>query len=74
MATVTVKRNKGYEDIYIRMPQADIRFFQHFAKKMGWEIEDKYDLLHQYIASRPQNVDITDEEIMEEVKAVRYGK
>ena len=73
MATAT-RRNIVSKEIFVKMPQTDIRFFQQFAKKMGWMIEDRNDLLHQYIASRPQNVDLTDEDIMEEVRAVRYAK
>jgi hypothetical protein len=32
------------------------------------------DLLRKYIASRPKNADLSDEEIMEEVRTVRYSK
>ena len=74
MATATLKRSIVNREISVKMPQTDIRFFQQFAKKMGWMIEDKDELLHQYIVSRPQNVDLTDEDIMEEVKSVRYAK
>ena len=82
MATATLRRNaKGLskkntacEEVYVKMPQSDMVFFQLFANKMGWLIENKTDLLHKYIASRPKNVDLTDEEIMEEVRAVRYAK
>jgi len=49
-------------------------FFQHFAEKMGWSVENKQALWDKYILNSPQNVDLTDEEIMEEVRAVRHGK
>jgi hypothetical protein len=76
MATATLKRkrSRASEDIYVKMPQSDIRFFQQFAKKMGWMIENKQNLWDNYIKTCPINVDITDEEIMEEVRAVRYAK
>ena len=80
MATATLKRrsfsskNTGHGEIYVKMPQSDMVFFQLFADKMGWQVENKNDLLRQYIASRPKNVDLTDEEIMEEVRNVRYAK
>ena len=60
------------QEFYVKMPPSDMDFFQHFAKKMGWQIENKIDLLEKYIASRPKNVDLTEEDIMEEVKSVRY--
>ena len=47
------------------------RDVKKFSTKNTWFVEKKTDLLCKYIASRPQNVDLTDEEIMEEVKAVR---
>ena len=71
---VTLKRNMLSKEFYVKMPQSDMVFFQFFAKKMGWLIENKTDLLDKYIASRPQNIDLTDEDIMEEVRAVRYAK
>ena len=71
---VTLKRNMLSKEFYVKMPQSDMDFFQFFAKKMGWLIENKTDLLDKYIASRPKNVDLTDEAIMKEVRAVRYAK
>ena len=77
-ATLTRKsfsaKNAAREEFYVKMPQSDMVFFQLFAEKMGWLVENKTDLLRKYIASRPKNVDMTDEDIMEEVKAVRYAK
>ena len=70
----TLKRNIINREVYVKMPETDMVFFQLFADKMGWLIENKVDLLNKYISSRPKNVDLTDEEIMEEVRAVRYAK
>jgi hypothetical protein len=74
MNLATLQIDPAFENVYVKMPQADMGFFQHFADKMGWSVENKLDLLDRYIASRPKNVDLTDEEIMEEVRAVRYAK
>jgi len=74
MATAILKRNRIAESIYVRMPQSDIRFFQQFAKKMGWVVENKQILWDNYIKNSPTNVDLTDDEIMEEVRAIRYAK
>jgi len=41
---------------------------------MGWAVETKESALQKFIATRPKNVKITDEEILSEVYAVRYGK
>jgi len=62
------------QTIYLNVPQEEVRFITSLAEKMGWKIETKEDVLRKFIATRPKNVDLTDEEINEEVKAVRYIK
>jgi len=70
----TILENTVCEGVYIKMPPSDMDFFQLFAEKMGWLIDKKQNLWEKYIENSPQNIDLTDEEIMEEVKAIRYGK
>ena len=41
---------------------------------MGWLVNRKQDLWEKYAVSSPQNIPLTDEEIIEEVRAVRYAK
>ena len=62
------------QNIYLNVPQSEVGFITTLAKKMGWEITTKADLLQKYINSRPKNVDLQDEEIIEEVRAIRYSK
>jgi hypothetical protein len=62
------------QNIYLNVPSSEVGFMITLAKKMGWEVETQADLLRKYIDSRPKNVDLSDEEIMEEVRAVRYSK
>jgi hypothetical protein len=69
-----LNRNAVCEDVYVRMPQSDMDFFQLFAQKMGWQIDKKQHLWEKFMQNSPQNVDLTEEEIVEEVRAVRYGK
>jgi hypothetical protein len=61
-------------DVRINLPKSDMRFFREFVAKMGWVVETKESALQKFIASCPKNVDISDEEILSEVYAVRYGK
>ena len=74
MATATLKRSTTCGDVCVKIPLSDMVFFQLFAEKMGWLIENKQNLWDKYIQNSPKNVILTDEEIMEEVRAVRYGK
>ncbi|MDR3188936.1 MAG: hypothetical protein LBT94_07110 [Prevotellaceae bacterium] len=62
------------QNIYLTVPQSEVGFIMTLAQKMGWEVETKADLLRRYISSRPQNVGLSEEEIIEEVCAIRYDK
>ena len=66
--------NTSTRGIYIELPAADYRFFSQLAKKMGWRVETKKNVLDSFIKSRPKNADISDDEILEELYAVRYKK
>ena len=77
MQTATLKRDSrssARERVFIDLPQADVKFLQLFASKMGWSVDKKQNLWDKYILNGSQNVDLSDEEIMEEVRIVRYGK
>ena len=58
--------------VYINVPQADMKFLKELVKKMGWTVERKESLLKKYISKRQSKVDLSDDDIMEELKAVRY--
>lgn len=62
------------QGVYINVPQADMKFFKELVKKMGWTVETKESLLKKYISKRPSKVDLSDEDIMAELNAVRYKK
>jgi hypothetical protein len=47
-------------------------FFKDFARRMGWKIGNEGNIIDKYLSSRPQNVDLTDDEIIDEINAVRY--
>ena len=62
------------ERIFVDIPQSDMMLFQLFADKMGWLVKSKQNLWDEFIRNSPDDIDLSDEEIMEEVRAVRYGK
>jgi hypothetical protein len=68
------EQNFEREKILVDIPQSDKAFFRLFADKMGWTIESQEDLLDRYIATRPKNVPLTEEDIMEAVREARYGE
>jgi hypothetical protein len=48
--------------------------FQLFADQMGWQVNNKQSLWNDYLKNSPKDIDLSEDEIMEEVRAVRYGK
>ena len=65
--------NPTIQGAYINIPLSDWKFFKELVQKMGWEVQTREELLDSFIESRPENSSLTDEEIMNEVKAVRYS-
>ena len=74
--------NTAVKRIYVEVPEEDMPIFQRFAKGMGWTIPeneqiidpDRDQVIDDFFDNVPKTPDITEEEIMEEVRAVRYGK
>lgn len=62
------------QGFYLNIPKSDVKLFQQLAKKMGWTVSDKDVVLDKYIQSRPENVELTDEDILKEQNSVRYSK
>lgn len=60
--------------VYLNIPRADRKLFNELVRKFGWVSETREDVLKEFMADRPIVDDITESDIMEEVKAVRYCK
>jgi hypothetical protein len=41
---------------------------------VGWKVNTPQNLWNEYIKTCPKDVELSDEDIMAEVRAVRYGK
>ncbi len=74
--------NTAVKRVYVDIPEEDMPIFQRFAKGMGWIIPEneqiidlnREQIIDNFFDNVPQTPDITEEEIMEEVRAVRYGQ
>ena len=62
------------QGVFLSIPKSDIKFFKELAKKMVWDIDIREDFLKDYIASRPKRVNLSEEEILAELNAIRYEK
>lgn len=67
-----ISSNVVSEKIYLNVPVSDMSLFESLMEKLGWKYESKKEVLKRFIQTRPKSVDLTDEEIMDEVRAVRY--
>ena len=73
--SINPNNDMARERIFVDIPQSDMMFFKLFADKMGWSVNYKQSLWDEYIKNSPEiTPDLSEEEIMEEVRAVRYGK
>jgi len=51
-------------DVLVKnIPQADVNFVEELTKRMGWSFKTKESILDKFIETRPQNVDLSEEEI-----------
>ena len=62
------------QGVYVNVPAVDWSLFRELIRKFGWKIETREQILDRFISSRPAEPTLSEEEIMEEVKAVRYDK
>jgi len=65
---------KMREKILVDIPQSDMMFFRICAAKFGWSYNSRQNLWDEYIKSSPSNVDLSEEEIIEELRIARYGQ
>ncbi len=72
MATIT--NNAQMQGVYVNVPAVDWSLFRELIRKFGWQAETREQLLDRFVGSRPATPSICEEEIMNEVNAVRYDK
>lgn len=61
------------QGIYLNVPMTDWVLLKELIRKFGWQAETREQLLERFVKSRSNKDLLSDEEIMEEVNAVRYG-
>ena len=71
---VTTVNNVQMQGVYVNVPAVDWSLFRELIRKFGWQAETREQLLDRFVGSRPANPAISEEEIMDEVRAVRYAK
>lgn len=59
-------------NLFLQVPASDMVLISMIAKKMGWTLETAESILEKFLSTRPADVPLSDEEIMNEVHSVRY--
>ena len=65
---------RATKGIYLDVPEKDWSLFSELIRKFGWRTRTKEQMLERFIATRPKEPLLSEEEIMAEVSAVRYAK
>ena len=60
------------QSVFLSVPKADWKLLKELIRKFGWQVETQEQLLERFAKSRPVIPPVSEDEIIEEVKAVRY--
>ena len=60
--------------ITMSIPNNEVDFFSMLAKRMGWEFNASTSALDRFVADGPVGSDISDEDILDEVCALRHSR
>ena len=59
------------QGVYVNVPIVDWSLFRELIRKFGWQAETREQMLDRFISTRPATPSISEEEIIDEVRAVR---
>ena len=61
------------QGVYLNIPRTDWYLLQELVNRFGWQSETREQMLEEFMQTRPQKVDLSEDDIMNEVRAVRYA-
>ena len=61
------------QGVYLNIPRADWSLLQELVNRFGWQSQTREQMLDEFMQTRPNVADLTEEDIMNEVRAVRYA-
>ena len=64
----------SFQEVFLNVPTSDWSLLKELIKKFGWQSETREQLLDRFVESRNKKPQISEEDIMNEVKAVRCSK
>jgi len=66
--------NTMSKEVVLNVPMSDLGLLNELINKFGWQIETREQMLEKFVKSRPKKSPLSEEEIMNEVHAIRYSK
>ena len=66
-----MENNTVMQGVYVNVPVSDWLLFRELIRKFGWQAETREQLLDRFVGSRPAKPTISEEEILDEVRAVK---
>lgn len=70
----TTTKNGNTQFVYLNIPRSDWQLLKDLSKKLGWQAETSEQRLEAFVKSRPKALELSEDDIMNEVNAIRYGK
>jgi len=61
------------QGVYLNIPRGDWSLLQELVNRFGWQSQTREQMLDEFMQTRPNVSDLTEEDIMNEVRAVRYA-
>jgi len=62
------------QGVYLNVPTVDWSLFKELVRKFGWQAETREQMLDRFVSSRPASPALSEEDIINEVRAARYTK
>ena len=62
------------QGVYVNVPTVDWSLFKELVRKFGWQAETREQMLDRFVSSRPTSPALSEEDIINEVRAARYTK
>lgn len=69
----TIAGNVQTQGVYIKVPSMDWPLLRELIRKFGWKAETREQLLDRFVNSR-EKAPISEEDIIKELRSVRYAK
>lgn len=67
-------RNRTTQSVYLNIPSSDWQLLKDLSRKFGWQAQTSEQRLAVFVKNRPDNVKLSEDDIVNEVRAARYTK